>query len=125
MPPQAQPENDRYPQVTAAGAVPHFQGGAIVVVSLQSPREKLFGSVIALVPFGLVFSGIQLDSLEDFIIQLREGDAPRPGTLFIPMHRIERIELDRRSGDVPALSERFELKTGLPASQVFSEENAG
>ncbi len=108
--------------IAAEGSVPHFQRGAVVVLSLQSPREKLFGAVIALVPFGLVFSGIQLESLDDLMIQLREGDAVRPGTFFIPMHRIERVELDRRSGEVPSLAERFESKTGLSARNVFSEE---
>ena len=123
--PHPQPESDRFPQVSSADIIPHFRRGAVVIVALHSPREKLFGSVIALASFGLVFSGIQLDSFEDFVIQLREGEAVRPSILFLPMHRVERIELDRRSGEVPALAERFELKTGLPASQVFSEENAG
>jgi hypothetical protein len=35
------------------------------------------------------------------------------------MHRVERLELDQRDGEVPALFEQFEAKTGSTASNLF------
>jgi hypothetical protein len=34
------------------------------------------------------------------------------------MHRVERIELDVRNGDIPSLSERFENRTGQEFSRL-------
>ena len=80
---------DGYPQMLSAeGSVTHFQRGAVVLVTLQSPREKFFGALLALAPFGMVFCGITLESIDDFITQIREGEPVRPSTLFFPMHRI-------------------------------------
>ena len=124
MAPNLKSERDLIPQVISADSLPAFRSGALVLVTLQSPREKFFGAVLSLAPFGLVFNGIPLESIDDFIAQLREGEPVRPPTLFFPMHRIERLELDQRSGDVPSLSERFVSKSGISAQQVFREEAA-
>lgn len=126
MAPNQDSERDAFPQTIAAGTpLAAFRDGALILVTLQSPREKFFGSVLSLAPFGLVFSGIPLDSIDDFIAQLREGEPVRPAVLFFPMHRIERLELDQHSGNVPSISERFLSKSGLPAHQVFREEEEG
>ena len=118
-------EGDAFPQMISAESLPAFHPGALVLVTLQSPREKFFGMVISLCSFGLVFSGITLESIDDFIAQLREGEPVRPATLFFPMHRIERLELDQRSGDVPSISERFVSKSGISARRAFGEEASG
>ena len=41
--------------------------------------------------------------------------------IFIPMTRLERILLDRSSGDLPSLAERFEQRTGLSVQEVLGE----
>jgi len=126
MAPDSRPEHDVFPQVISAdGSLAVFRSGALVLVTLQSPREKFFGSVLSLAPFGLVFCGIPLDSIDDFIAQLRDGEHVRPSTLFFPMHRIERLELDQRSGEFPSISERFHSKSGISAQGVFHQEAAG
>jgi len=120
------PAHDAFPQIISAdGSLVAFRPGALVLVTLQSPREKFFGSVVSLAPFGLVFCGIPLDSIDDFIAQLRDGEHVRPATLFFPMHRIERLELDQRSGEFPSISERFQSKSGISAQGVFHQEAAG
>ena len=125
MAPDFQPERDLFPQIISAdGSLAAFRPGALVLVTLQSPREKFFGSVLSLAPFGLVFCGIPLDSIDDFIAQLRDGERVRPATLFFPMHRIERLEIDQRSGELPTISERFQNKSGISARDVFREEAA-
>ena len=43
---------------------------------------------------------------------VKAGENATPASVFFPMHRVERIELDARNGDIPSLSERFENRTG-------------
>jgi len=37
------------------------------------------------------------------------------------MHRVQRIELDERSGDLPSLAEQFQDKTGKEINRYFAE----
>lgn len=89
-----------------------FAAGSIVIVTLNMPREKFWGTLLALTPAGASLRGIDLNSVEDFARQVREGDAISANLVFFPMHRIERIEMDTRNGEIPSLQERFESKAG-------------
>jgi hypothetical protein len=89
-----------------------FSTGSIVIVTLNIPREKFWGALLALTPAGASLRGIDLNSLDDFARQVREGDEVNANIVFFPMHRIERIERDLRNGDIPSLQERFEGKAG-------------
>jgi hypothetical protein len=101
-----------------------FAQGALVLVTLQSPREKFWGALLSLAPAGVVLRGISLVSFDDFALQLRSGEKAEPLTLFFPMHRVERIELDTALGDVPSLCQRFEQLTGMLAGKIFAEGSA-
>lgn len=102
--------------MTASSANP-FQTGAMVLVTLASPREKFWGAILALAGQGLSLSGIELGSFEDLISMIKAGEQAVSGVVFFPMHRIERVELDLPNDNVPSLSQRFTAKTGLdPAS---------
>lgn len=96
-----------------------FQPGAIVVVSLSNPREKFWGSILALKSEGLSIIGVDLASFDALIQMLKAGESCAPGVLFFPMHRVERIELDLPTGDVPSLSQRLTSKTDLDPHQVL------
>jgi hypothetical protein len=87
---------------------------SIVVVSLHTPKEKLWGELIDVSNAGVTVRGIDLGSFDDFIIQVRNPEGDRMGlpTLFFPMLRIERIALDEARGSVPSLAEVFERKVG-------------
>ncbi|HET9743428.1 MAG TPA: hypothetical protein VFQ00_11820 [Terriglobales bacterium] len=89
-----------------------FAPGSIVIVTLNMPREKFWGTLLALTPAGASLRGIDLNSVEDFARQVREGDAISANLVFFPMHRIERVEIDARNGEIPSLQERFESKAG-------------
>jgi hypothetical protein len=89
-----------------------FATGSVVIVTLNMPREKFWGALLALTPAGASLRGIDLNSLEDFARQVRDGDDVNANVVFFPMHRIERIESDARNGDIPSLQERFENKAG-------------
>jgi len=96
-----------------------FVPGALVIVSLNNPREKFWGMILALAPEGLSLSGAELASFEDLAVMVKEGDPFSPAVVFFPMHRIERVELDLPDGNLPSLSQRFFAKTGLdPAAAL-------
>jgi len=102
-----------------------FSAGALVVVTLGNPRDKFWGTILALAPEGLSISGIELASFDDLAVIVKSGEAFTPTVVFFPMHRIERIEIDLPAGDVPSLSQRFEAKTGQHASAVLGATDGG
>jgi hypothetical protein len=87
---------------------------SIVVVSLHSPKEKLWGELLELTTAGITLRGIDLSAFDDFIRQVLHPEGERMGlpTLFFPMLRIERIALDEARGSIPSLAETFEQKVG-------------
>jgi hypothetical protein len=91
----------------------------MVVVTLGNPRDKYWGSVLALAPEGLSMSGIELASFEDFVLMVKDAEPFTPAVVFFPMHRIERIELDLPDGSLPSLSQRFSSKTGLDPTALL------
>ncbi len=104
-----------------------FRAGTVVLVTLNTPREKFFGSLLEISPAGLSIRGIDLNSLDDFARMIRAEEPVTAGSVFFPMHRVERIEVDARNGDIPSLRERFEAKAGRSLSTVFDladEEHA-
>lgn len=96
-----------------------FEQGAVVTLTLNNPREKYFGVVMAVTTAGLALRGIDLNSLEDFMRLVRDGEEVAPNAVFFPMHRVERMEIDARSSDIPSLQERFESKTGRGFGDFF------
>jgi hypothetical protein len=116
------------PRQTGRRATDHpatFSRGQIVLVTLNTPREKFWGALLELSPAGLSLRGIDLNSLEDFARQVKSGDAVSPGAVFFPMHRVERMELDARNGDIPSLCERFFAKTNREFSEFVVAEIGG
>lgn len=97
-----------------------FDEGAIVLVTLNHPREKFWGAIIAVTPAGISARGMDLNSFEDFGRQVTAGEPVAPHVVFFPMHRVERMELDVRNGEIPSLAERFENKTGRSTGELFS-----
>lgn len=98
-----------------------FDPGAVVIVTLNMPREKFWGALLALTPAGASLRGIDLNSLDDFARQVRDGDEVNANIVFFPMHRIERIESDTRNGEIPSLQERFENKAGRAFAELASD----
>lgn len=102
-----------------------FAKGAVVLVTLNTPREKFWGAVIDISPSGIAMRGIDLNSFEDFARLIKAGENATPASVFFPMHRVERIELDARNGDIPSLSERFENRTGQEFTALSGFAAAG
>lgn len=87
---------------------------SIVVVSLHSPKEKVWGELLQLTPAGVTIRGIDLNSFDDFVHQINQPDGGHVGlpTVFLPMQRVERISLDEPSGSIPSMAELFQRKIG-------------
>jgi len=102
-----------------------FSAGALVVVTLSNPRDKFWGMILALAPEGLSVSGIDLSSVDDLAVMVKDGEPFTPSVVFFPMHRIHRIELDLPDGDIPSLSQRFQAKTGQEPSALLGSGGEG
>jgi hypothetical protein len=89
---------------------------------LTSPREVLWGQLLALRPEGATLRGIPLDAFEDFIRQILDSSATpvTMTTAFYPMHRVERIACDEACAGVPSVAERFREKVGLSIEEYLN-----
>ena len=101
-----------------------FQPGAMVIVTLNNPRDKFWGAILAVTAEGLSLCGADLGSFDDLIAMLKDGGPLTPNVVFFPMHRVERMELDLPDGGVPSLSQRFASRTGLEASIALMQYEA-
>jgi hypothetical protein len=91
-----------------------MQEHSIVVISLHSPKEKIWGELVQISTAGVTVRGIDLSGFEDFIRQVRDPESEDIGlpTLFFPMGRVERIALDEARGSIASLAQTFEQRTG-------------
>ena len=96
---------------------------SIVVVSLHTPKEKVWGELLAIHPAGITMRGVDLNSFDHFIRQINEPDGERTGlpTVFFPMNRVERIALDEPSGAIPSMAELFSRKVGRSLADYLAQ----
>lgn len=93
----------------------------MVLLALGEPREKFWGQLLALSEAGISLRGMDLESFDDSAAMVKAGEPFTPATVFFPMHRVERMELDVNSGGLPSLRERFHMQTGRDPAQVFGD----
>ena len=105
----------------AAGAHGPFSAGAMVLLSLGEPREKFWGVLLAVDQAGISVRGIDLESFDDSAAMIKTGEPFSPATVFFPMHRTERMDLDVKSGAFPSLRERFRVQAGCDAAEIFGQ----
>jgi len=88
---------------------------SIVIVSLTSPKEKVWGRLLSLDSAGVTIQGIDLNGFDDWLRQVLEAEPVLlpMNTVFYPMHRVERIALDDSSGDIPSIAQRFRDRVGI------------
>ncbi|PYT98021.1 MAG: hypothetical protein DMG38_17375 [Acidobacteria bacterium] len=96
---------------------------SIVIVSLHTPKEKVWGELLTINPSGVTLRGIDLNSFDHFIRQMNEPDGEHVGfpTVFFPMHRVERISLDEPAGSIPSMNELFARKLGRSLQEYLAE----
>jgi hypothetical protein len=98
-----------------------MNSGQLVLVTLQNPREKFWGLLVAITPAGASLRGVDLQSLDDFTQLVKSGEATTASLVFFPMHRVQRIEVDSRNGGLPSLADQFAAKTGIDVDKFFRE----
>ena len=98
--------------------------GSVVLLTLHSPREKIVGVLLRLVPAGVELRCVALESLDAIARQVRAGEPALASTVFFPMHRVERMELDEPAGELPSLAQSFEATAGRSLRDVFSGAHA-
>ena len=109
-----------------ARPVAPFHRGAIVIVTLNSPREKFWGAILDLSAVGLSMRGVDLASFDDLVSVIKAGNSFTSGVVFFPMHRVERIEFDLPESSILSLSQRFAQQTWQdPAPLLTGEFLAG
>ncbi len=99
-----------------------LEPGEPVLAYLRDPGEKLWGVLRRLDSSGIVVEGIDLSSFDDWVAQVESGEEPVIGAsvIFLPTPRIEKVLLDRSSGSLPSLSDRFLARTGRTVQQVLA-----
>jgi hypothetical protein len=103
-----------------------IQRGAFILIHLVQPTEKFWGRLEELSGHGVVLRGLNVESFEDWVRDLARGDNEGVGlvTMFVPMHRLERIFLDERVGGVDSYRATLERRVGVGAEALF-EDSAG
>lgn len=91
-----------------------FERGQRVVLVLNAPRERWFGSLLGLEAAGIALRGFELSPWEEVLALVRQGEADQVAiaTRFVPMHRVESLYLDEPSSGVPSLGTVFQERTG-------------
>ncbi len=85
---------------------------SIVVASLHSPKERIWGQLLDLNAAGITIRGLDVNGFNDWMNQVgSEGQCDLP-TLFYPLYRVERLALDEAVADVPSLATTFQQRTG-------------
>jgi hypothetical protein len=96
---------------------------SIVIVSLHTPKEKVWGILLDINPSGVTVRGIDLNSFDHFVNGINQLDGERVGlpTVFFPMTRVERISLDEPSGSIPSMAAIFQRKVGRSLLDYLSQ----
>jgi hypothetical protein len=98
-----------------------MNSGQLVLVTLHNPREKFWGILLALDPAGVRVCGVDMQSLDDFTQLVKSGEPASASMVFFPMHRVQRVEEDRRTGELPSVAEQFRTNTGVDVHKFFRE----
>jgi hypothetical protein len=98
-----------------------MEPGSLVIVNCLNPQEKLWGLLLRLDVLGAVVRGLNLSSREDWLAQEKAGKGGfvMPSTVFVPMHRVERIYLDESSPAAPSFGSRFLASCGRDVAQAL------
>ncbi len=101
-----------------------MQSGVFIVAHFIGPKEKYWGRLISLGPAGITLRGIDVDLFDDWARQMRNPQDAELGlaTLFVPIHRVEKIFEDSRIGTVASYQERFFQIAGQKVLEFLTKE---
>jgi hypothetical protein len=91
-----------------------------VILSLQNPREKIWGVLISINSFGVTLRGIDINSFQDWVRSVANNtDSMSLSTMFVPMMRVEKATLDENFGMYKSFSEQFFERVGRSVLEVM------
>jgi hypothetical protein len=98
-----------------------MEAGTLVILHLTEPKEKYWGLLLSLGPAGATLRGIDVTLFDDWARQCRSEGEGELGvsTLFVPMHRVEKIFEDSRVGSVASYAERFFEIVGRDVREIL------
>lgn len=100
-----------------------IRSGSPVVVTLHSPREKVWGVLGEVMTAGVYLRGIDLNTFDDWTKMIVRGERNIGLTyVFLPMWRVERISLDEAVDDIPSLADAFFTRVGLTIDEYLGSE---
>jgi len=97
---------------------------SIVVVTLHSPIEKIWGELLDLNAAGVSLRGLDLNAFDVWLSQVGSEDQIGLATVFYPLYRVERVALDEPVGNIPSLAATFYRKTGLTVLEYLNNSSA-
>jgi hypothetical protein len=91
-----------------------------VILSLQNPREKIWGVLLSINTFGITLRGIDINSFQDWVRAVANNtESMSLSTMFVPMMRVEKVTLDETSGMYKSFSEQFQERVGRSVLEVM------
>jgi hypothetical protein len=88
---------------------------SVVILSLQNPREKIWGALLSINSFGITIRGIDINSFQDWVRSVaNNSETMNLSTMFVPMMRVEKATLDEAFGMYKSFSEQFQERVGRP-----------
>lgn len=97
-----------------------IQSGCFVVLSLHSPREKVWGILLSLDPSGAQIRGIDINAFDDWVSAIANEEYNIGLThSFFPMWRVERVSLDESLGDIHSMAQIFAKRMGMTVNEYL------
>lgn len=104
-----------------------LEPGAAVLLYMREPQEKMWGVLRRLDATGIMIEGLDLGSFDDWLAQIGHEDdegISGPSIVFVPIGRVEKMLLDRPSGALPSLVQRFERRAGCSLAEWITRQRA-
>jgi hypothetical protein len=100
-----------------------FQPGAIVILYLREPRERVCGLLMSLDAVGVALTGMDLGSFPDWLRgRAARGEGIAASRMFYPMARVERILMDEGTPEIPGLDAQCRAATGRSMGENLTDE---
>jgi hypothetical protein len=96
--------------------------GSPVLLSLHSPKEKLWGLLQEISGAGIFMVGIDINTFDDWIRMIVRGERNIGlSTVFFPMWRVERVSLDQSVDDIPSMADTFYDRVGMTLEEYLGD----
>ena len=96
--------------------------GSPVLLSMHSPKEKMWGLLQEISGSGVFMIGIDINTFDDWIRMIVRGERNIGlTTVFIPMWRVERVSLDQSVDDIPSMADTFYDRVGMTIEEYLGD----